>query len=332
MLSVLEGASLGPGLFREYRKKPNSRIDGMDIREIDLNLLPVLDALLRHHSATLAARELDMSQSALSTALGRLRNVLGDELFVRTGRGLRPTARASALAEPVAEIIERVRDRVLHSASFDPLTSIREFRIAHSDVGAYVMWPRIVRAVLAKAPGVRLLLRTPRQEDIAPALAEGQIDLAIGSFPRLPESLFQQRLFDRRNVGLVAKGHRLCGRKLTLRAFAAVPQIVVRGTSGIQERVDELLAQHGLRREGCIELPSYLMIPPLLEVGAFLAVLPGQLAEAFARHGHFVSLDLPFALPPSTIRVHWHRRFNADAGSRWLRQVIADELRAAPGE
>lgn len=302
----------------------------MDIRSVDLNLLPVLDALLRHRSATLAARELDMSQSALSTALGRLRSLLGDELFVRTGRGLQPTARASALAEPVAEIIERVRDRVLQSESFEPRASTREFRIAHSDVGAYVMWPRIVRAVHAQAPGLRLLLRTPRQEDIAPALGEAQIDLAIGSFPRLPESLFQQRLFDRDNVGLVARGHRLIGRKLTLRAFAAVPQIVVRGTSGIQDRVDEHLARHGLHRDDCIELPSYLMIPPLLEVGGRLAVMPGQLAEAFARHGHFVSLPLPFTLPASTIRMHWHRRFNDDAGSRWLRNVITAELRSGP--
>ena len=296
------------------------------IRAVDLNLLPVLDALLRHRSATLAARQLDMSQSALSSALGRLRVLLGDELFVRTGRGLSPTAHASALAEPVAEIVERVRDRILQSASFDARSAAREFRLAHSDVGAYVMWPRIVRAVRAQAPGVRLLLCTPRQDEIAAGLAEGQVDLAIGSFPRLPESLFQQRLYDRENVGLVSRGHRLIGRTLTLRQFAAVPQVVVRGTSGIQERIEEALARHGLRRDDCIELPSYLMIPPLLEAGSFLAVVPGQLAEAFARHGHFVSLKLPFPLPPSTIRMHWHRRFNQDAGNRWLRQVIAREL------
>lgn len=299
----------------------------MDIRAVDLNLLPVLDALLRHRSATLAARELDMSQSALSSALGRLRTLLGDELFVRTGRGLSPTARAAALAEPVAEIVERVRDRVLQSASFAPRSATREFRLAHSDVGAYVMWPRIVCAVRAQAPGVRLLLRTPRQDDIGPGLAEGQIDLAIGSFPRLPQSLFQQRLFDRRNVGLVRCGHRLEGRMPTLREFAAVPQVVVRGTSGIQQRIDELLATHGLQRSDCIELPSYLMIPPLLEAGDFLAVVPGQLAEAFSRHGHFASLKLPFALPPSTLRMHWHRRFNDDAANRWLRRVVAQALR-----
>ncbi|MBX3645008.1 MAG: LysR family transcriptional regulator [Rubrivivax sp.] len=298
----------------------------MDIRSVDLNLLPVLDALLRHRSATLAARELDMSQSALSSALARLRTLLGDELFVRTGRGLRPTPRASALAEPVAEIVERVRGRILPSTTFAPRSAVREFRLAHSDVGAYVMWPRIVRAVRAQAPGVRLLLRTPPQDELGPALAEGRVDLAVGSFPRLPESLFQQRLFERRNVGLVWQGHRLARRTLTLREFAAVPQIVVRGTSGIQERIDALLSRHGLRRVDGIELPSYLMIPPLLDDSEFLAVLPGLLADAFIRHGDFVSLKLPFALAPTTIRMHWHRRFHDDAGNRWLRQVVAQAV------
>ena len=85
----------------------------MDLKGVDLNLLPVLDALLRQRSATRAARELDMSQSTLSSALGRLRQQLGDELFVRTGRGLRPTSRAAALAGPVADILDRVRDQVL---------------------------------------------------------------------------------------------------------------------------------------------------------------------------------------------------------------------------
>ncbi len=101
----------------------------MDIRSVDLNLLPVLDALLRHRSATLAARELDMSQSALSSALARLRKLLGDELFVRTGRGLMPTPRASALADVVAGIVEQVRDRILQSSAFDAATTHRIFRV-----------------------------------------------------------------------------------------------------------------------------------------------------------------------------------------------------------
>ncbi|MBB3178207.1 LysR family transcriptional regulator [Variovorax sp. Sphag1AA] len=302
----------------------------MDIRAVDLNLLPVLDALLRHRSVTLAARELNMSQSALSTALRRLRELLGDELFVRTGRGLRPTSRASALSEPVAEILERVRDRILQSSTFDPRTAKSEFRIAHSDVGAYVLWPRVVRAVRTAAPRVRLVLKTLTQSEIGPALAEGQVDLAIGSYPDLPDSLFQQRLFDRVYVALVADGHPLARKTLTLRSFAATPQIVVRGPSGVQDRIEAYLASHGLVRGECVELPSYLMIPPLLEAGDFLAVVPGQLADAFSRHGSLVTLALPVPVPASVIRMHWHRRFSEDAGSKWLRDLIAQEFGAEP--
>jgi DNA-binding transcriptional LysR family regulator len=299
----------------------------MDIRAIDLNLLPVLDALLRHRSVTLAARELDMSQSALSAALARLRKLLDDELFVRTGRGLRPTARAAALAEPVAAILGQVRDRVLRTGAFEPASAQRNFQLLLSDVGAYVLLPRIVRAVRWQAPGVSLTLHPLGGTDIADELAEGRIDLAIGHYPGLPDTLFQRRLFDRHFVGLVRREHPLAqSPRLTLRRFAATPQLVVRLTSGIQQHVDDALSRQGLSRSDTLELPSYLMVPPLLEATDYLAVVPGQLADAFVVDGRLAVIGLPLQLPDSTIRMHWHRRFHEDPGNSWLRSVVAAEL------
>lgn len=305
----------------------------MDLRSVDLNLLPVLDALLRQRSATLAARELDMSQSALSSALGRLRELLGDELFVRTGRGLRPTARAALLAAPVAELLQGVRERILPVAAFDPRAAQRAFCIAHTDAGAYVLWPRIVQAVRARAAGVRLALRVAAGPELAHGLAEGGIDLAVGSFGQLPDALLQQRLFDRRHVAVVTHTHRLAGRTLSLREFAQVPQVVVPGSIGLHRHIDEALARHGLQRRECLEMPSFLMVPPLLAGGEFLAVMPGQLADAFAERWPFVRLPLPIAeLPASTVRMVWYRRLHEDAGARWLRQVVAGELAVDPQE
>jgi len=298
----------------------------VDLKGVDLNLLPVLDALLRQRSATRAARELDMSQSTLSSALGRLRQQLGDELFVRTGRGLRPTSRAAALAGPVADILDRVRDQVLATRSFDPATARREFRLAHTDVGAFVLWPRIVRAVRSRAPNLRLALRVLDQPSLGAALADGAVDMAIGSFPRLPATLIQRRLFDRHYVALVSREHRLAGQRLSLRRFAETPQLVVHGNSGVQDVISELLAAQQLQRQDLLELPSYLMVPPLLAQGEFLAVVPGQLAEVFNAHGTLAVLPLPFRLPPSTVRIYWHRRFNDDAGLQWLRGVLVEEL------
>ncbi len=298
----------------------------MDIRSVDLNLLPVLDALLRHRSVTRAALELNMSQSALSAALARLRMLLGDTLFVRTGRGLLPTARASALASPVAEILERIRDQVMQASGFDPAASRREFRLMLSDVGAYVLWPRIVRAVRAAAGGVSLALRQPAQTDIGLALSEGEVDVAIGSYPDLPGTLMQRRLYDRHFVVMMRSDHRLAGRRLSVKEFAEQPQVVVRGASGIQDRIDEALVRQRRRRADTIESPSYLMVPPLLEAGDFIAVLPGQLADAFVRHGRFASSRVPLSLPPATVRMHWHRRFHDDAGNAWLRALVVKEL------
>ena len=299
----------------------------LDIRSVDLNLLPVLDALLRQRSATLAARELDMSQSALSAALARLRKLLDDELFVRTGRGLLPTARATALAEPVAAILSQVREQILRAAAFDPATATHNFRLLLSDVGAYVLLPRIVRAVREQAPGVRLTLRPLTGADIAGDLTDGKTDLAIGDYPGLPDTLYQRRLFDRHFVALVRRAHPLATHDaIDVAAFAAAAQLVVRQTSGIQERIEAALATLGFVRPDVLELPSYLMVPPLLEAADYLAVLPGQLADAFSGAGQFVTLPLPLPLPHSTIRMHWHRRFHDDPGNGWLRSVVAAEL------
>lgn len=296
----------------------------MDIRKIDLNLLPVLDALLRHRSVTLAALELEMSQSALSSSLSRLRELLGDALFVRTGRGLLPTPRATSLAEPVSAILEQVRDKILSSNDFNPAHSNRVFTVCHSDVGSYVLWPNIVSVVAQLAPNVRLQLKILSQAQIPEALESAAIDLAIGAYPNLPDSLFQRRLFTRQYVGIVRTGHPIIGKRLTPALFAKSPQIVVRLASGIQELVDKALSDMNLQRTSTIEMPSYLMLPPLLEKGDFLAVIPGQLSDAFARHGQFKSLKLPIALPASVIKLHWHRRFHEDPGNVWLRKVIWD--------
>lgn len=298
----------------------------MDIKSVDLNLLPVLDALLRQRSVTLAARELDMSQSAVSTALGRLRDTLGDQLFVRTGRGMLPTPRASQLTEPVEAILDKLRDEVLSASGFVAEESERTFTLGLSDVGSYVLWPRIVSSVAQLAPMVRLRMRVMTLPLIASALESAEVDVVLGAYPNLPATLYQRRLFERKYVALVRIGHPLAGKKLSIQAFARCPQAVVRLASGIQDRIDEALAQYGLARERVLEMPSYLMLPPLLDAGDHLAVIPGQLADAFARHGPFKLLKLPFDLPASVIRMHWHKRFHEDAGNVWLRGVISREF------
>jgi DNA-binding transcriptional LysR family regulator len=305
-------------------------IDGMDIRDIDLNLLPPLEALLRLRSVTLAARELDMSQSALSAALARLRALLGDPLFVRTGRGMRPTPRAAQLHAPLLALLELVRRDLLAGADFAPATSTRRFTVSLSDVGTYVLWPTITRTLRQRAPGVAPRLVQLPLADIPAALEDGTVDIAIGAYPRLPAALYQRRLYERHFVALVRAAHPLAGRRLSVAALAGALHVTVRTPSGVQAQLDVELARRGLARQVALELPSYLMLPPLLDSDDYLAVVPGQLADAFCRHGGYASLKLPLRLPQSLVRLHWHRRFHDDPANRWLRDTLHAQLAGAP--
>jgi DNA-binding transcriptional LysR family regulator len=288
--------------------------------------LPDVDGALAE--AAYALDHLNADGVVLLTNVGNC--YFGDALFVRTGRGLLPTSRASQLAEPVAAILDQIREKVLAQGGFDPGTSLRAFTLCLSDVGSYVLWPRIVQAVRRQAPGVSLRLRTLTQDDIASALETGAVDLAVGFYPGLPEALFQRGLFDRDYVGMVRAGHRLAQGPLTLQQFAQVEQVAVRLASGVQDRIDSLLAAASLPKRQTLEMPSYLMLPPLLLCSDYLAVLPGQLAEAFAQHSPLVALKLPLSLPTVTIRLHWHRRFHDDAANAWLRELIATQLASGP--
>jgi DNA-binding transcriptional LysR family regulator len=304
-------------------------IEKMNIRNINLNALPVFEALMRHGSVTLAARELNMSQPAVSSALAKLRLDLGDVLFVRSGKGLLPTPRAESLREPITDMMKTIMNKVLVQSAFSPAQSDRVFAICHSDVGSYVLWPKIVNAVLQQAPQVRLQLRILPQEQIASALENSTIDVAIGAFPKLPSSLFQKRLFDRQYVALIRQGHPLANKPLTMQNFARTPQLIVRQASGIQDQIDEILFKRDLLRTRVIEMPSYLMLLPMLESSDHLAVMPGQLADAFQEKGHFQSLKLPFSLSPSVIKLHWHRRVHEEPANIWLRSLITQLFSAA---
>jgi DNA-binding transcriptional LysR family regulator len=223
-------------------------------------------------------------------------------------------------------VLGQLRDDVLSGGTFDPRQTRQSFGICLSDVGSYVLWPKIVRAVRARAPLIELRLRNLTTDALEAALEQGEADLAIGAFTASRASLFQRRLFEREYVCLARASHPYANVKMTLQQFASAPQIVVRTSAGVHDRIDEQLSKRDLVRSSLLEIPSYLLIPPLLESDDYLAVMPGQLAEVFAEHWNLVAVRLPLSLPTSTIRLYWHRRSHEDQGNVWLRQLIVREL------
>jgi len=184
----------------------------MELKRLDLNLLLVFHHLLQAKRVSAVATVLGMSQPAVSSALGRLRQSLGDELFLRTQHGMTPTPYALQLAEPVAMALEGLQQALNVRAAFDPLHSTRSFTLAMTDVGEMYFLPVLIDALAKAAPGVTLQVVSVTQASLKEDMASGRIDLALGLLPQLQAGFFQQALFTQKYIGLMRKAHPLAGK------------------------------------------------------------------------------------------------------------------------
>lgn len=287
---------------------------------IDLNLLVVLSALLEEGGVTSAARRLNQTPSGVSRALARLRVLLDDELFVRTGRGLTPTQRAEALAAPLAQLLAEVERLVTSAPTFDPASSDRRFRIAGVDyVQAALLGPMIARFA-DEAPHVEIELhhRSPRTDR---ELDAGTLDLSI--YPRHTSSagVVWTPLYAEDYVCLVAADHP--ARRLTPKGYAALDHVLVapRGERG--GVVDDALAELEVTRRVSVLATSFLMVPHLLVGTARVAAVPRRWGRYLAANHPLRVLRAPVEIRGFTMSMGWHEIFRNDPAHRWLRTQVA---------
>ena len=293
----------------------------MDITKLDLNLLVVFHHLLIHKRVSVIAPLLGMSQPAVSSALGRLRAHLGDELFLRTQGGMTPTPYALQLAEPVAMALDGLQQALNVRAAFDPLTSTRSFTIAMTDVGEMYFLPVLVDALSEAAPGVTLQVVSVTQASLKDDMATGRIDLAMGLLPQLQAGFFQQALFRQRYICLMRQGHPLAvGNKLTLRSFMQAEHVrIVAGGTG-HGRVDVALENQKLRRQFRLTVPHYVALGDVLSHSDLMATVPERFADRTLAPFGLIKRDLPILVADSAIHQFWHSRLHRDPGHQWLRQ------------
>lgn len=301
-------------------------------KPVNLNLLVALEALFEHRSVTAAAASLGVRQSTLSHSLAQLREQLDDRLFVKGPMGLEPTPRALTLAEPLRQALDTVRTRVLRRAAFDPSTSTRSFTLCMTEVAEAVFLPRILAHLGTVAPGIRLRTVMLDYRQLEQALAQGEVDLAIGYFPDFKgANIYQQVLFPhgpsraarRSYMCLVDAGHPRVGKRLTTRDFLSERHIRVGPVGRSYEMLDHELARRKLRLQVVLSTPYFTSLPILLANSDLLAVVPTHIGETYARLGRLKSLPLPFQMPNFDPKQHWHARLHDDIENRWLRQAIA---------
>jgi len=297
----------------------------VNIAALNLNLLPVLDALLAERSVSRAGARLGLSQPAVSNALAQLRALLGDPLLVRGPRGMVPTERALALAGPLGAALSALAQGLEPAQAFEPAQAERSFTILTSDFVAFALLPRLLARLEREAPRVRLQIRAWQDHRVPPDLERGDADLAIGLTRTLPPGHRDEQLFFDRFVAVVRKAHpAVRGGKLTLGAYVKQRHIRVSSQPDGRGAVDVALAERGLTRTVALRVSHFLLVPAILMATDYVAALSELVARPFAEVWPLRIFKVPVAVPTAWVRAIWHERTHASAAHVWLRRVVAE--------
>jgi DNA-binding transcriptional LysR family regulator len=288
----------------------------------DLNLLVTLDVLLDEGNVARAAERLGLSPSAMSRALARLREVTGDPLLVRAGRGLVPTPRALALRERTGKLVKEAQTLLRRAENLDLSRLERTFTLRNRDGFVENFGPALIARAWREAPGVRLVFVPKADRDSAP-LRDGSVDLETGiiGFATGPE-VRAQSLFRDRLVGVVAPSHPLAEAEITPELYAAGRHVCVSRHGEGREPVDDALDLIGLKRTVATVVSGFSDALALVRGSDMIANVPARYTGNL-RDGLF-TFDLPFPMPERTISLLWHPRMDADAAHRWLRGLVRD--------
>lgn len=294
------------------------------LKQIDLQLLASLDALIAERSVTRAAQRLQMSQPAMSATLARLRELLHDTLLVRTSKGMVPTPRALEVVDSVRHHLRGLESAILATAPFEPALAREQVRIATTDYTGTLLLPEVSDHVHRHAPGISLVVRLPDPDRIGEWLQEGECDLAVGFFPDLAADLRTTPLFSDTLSCIVRRGSR--SGPLSLADYRPARHVIFGSPfaplSTIEKVVNTTLERIGITRSVAVEVPSILLPAYIVARSELLATLPTRLALQFAATLPVDVHALPFAAAPLEFSMVWHERTHRVAAHHWVRSVI----------
>jgi len=314
-------------------------IHSMNLASIDLNLLLVFDALMTERHATRAGQRIGLSQPAVSAALNRLRAILEDELFVRRGGEMAPTALALTLAEPITDALRRVELALGVAARFDAATARQHFKVRGVDYVGYLIIPPLIASFARTAPGVAVRCLDAQTGSVAELLEEGHIDLAIEVMHDLDYPVRSQFLLRERYVVIASAHHPEIGtcagaahmEKFDLDLYCRLPHALHSFVGGTTGNVDAALAAINRSRRVTFSAPHFFSIARAVADSVMIATFPEPLARRIAPLLDLSVYFAPIELAPISLGMIWHRRNDSEPGQAWFRQQVMASVRQLDG-
>jgi LysR family transcriptional activator of mexEF-oprN operon len=299
-----------------------------DLRRFDLNLLVAFDALIEERNVTRAAHRIHIGQPAMSHALSRLRDLFGDDLFIRTANAMQPTPRALELAGPIGSVLSDIRRSIWADRVFVPEAAETTFKIGASDYAELAVLPDVLASIRASAPKVRIVLRAIERERLSSMLETGAIDLAIGFFPEPIDGQSNEVLFHEEFDCLFDAGACSVTTPLPLKTYLELPHIVMSLCEELTAGIDAALAREGLSRFAFVATPHFLTIPFLLRGLRAVATVPRRLAKNCVDVAGLEISPMPLPMNGFDVSMLWHPRTEADPAHHWLRQFVREAARS----
>lgn len=287
----------------------------------ELQLLYIFDAIMTERSVTRASERLAMTQPAVSNAISRMRQIWNDPLFVRKGRNIEPTSYALSLWDQVNGPMFDLSNAV-SATQFDPSTSKRRFRVAATDVTVELIWKDLIQLLEREAPGVDLHAVPYTPDGSYSLLREAHIDLAVGVLTQHDHSLRSTWLFEGGYRLAMRADHPLAGRSITLDEFLEARHLLVSMSGDAHGFVDNYLDQKGLHRRIATTVNQFSAVPPVLRNSDLIAAVPELISQDCGFVDGLWMGDLPFQVDPTSLYLIWHARHDRDPGVIWIRDHI----------
>ena len=294
----------------------------MLLRNIDLNLLVVLDALLTEKHVTRTGVRLHLSQPAISHSLNKLRVLLDDPLLIRQGNEVVLSALAQNLQAPLREILGQIETLLGQSIDFVPADSQRTLRIAMSDYGAAIVLPKLLVQLRAQAPGTSLVVIQDSRLGMLEQVGQGRIDLAIGVFPAPGADICTEVLFEETFTCLLDRRSLPENGVLDLDSYLARPHLLVSMDGNTRGEVDNVLRARGLKRRVAVNVPHWGTAPGMIADTDLILTVATRTLTNVPFGDTLVAMAPPLTVAPFNYVQAWHNRFNQDPAHRWLRELV----------